>query len=479
VRHIRSSINVLSDREIESIHRASLEVLREVGVSVANDWLLDRLQAAGAEVRGDRVQLPEPTIQRMLAETTQGKRRTRASSVSRSKVRADSATQILMVDYPDFRRRPGTLADIVKGIVLANALPTIGSVLPIVVPSDVPLSVSEIESYRLGCLYSRKPFHVVCFGPATCPYLLEMAAVTAAATGRSRRELGFSFSFGVVSPLRFARDDLTCALRTAREGWPASCYSYVVVGATGPASMAGALVLSNAERLACLTLMWLWGQLGYRDGEVPDPCMIDPRTMAPSFGHPNLVTLAVAEDQLRCYYGLGPGGGLALSDAKLIDFESGFERGVGAAFCLLSGGAIGPSGIAGTDEGASLEKMVIEDAALSSLAWTLAGIDVNHDSLALDIIKQVGIGGSYLDQPHTARYLRREFWSSPLFPRESWAAWEKNGRQTLLERAHCEVERILAVGYPPKPLLPDSAIQQLDDIAARARSELAGAGSAC
>jgi len=475
MRHIRSRIEVLSGPEIERIHRASLEVLREVGISVANDWLLDRLRAVGAEVQGNRALIPEAVTQRMLEETVRRQKGASRWAVQRGTVYADNATQTLIVDYPDFRRRPGTTDDVIKGIVLANALPTIGSALPIVVPSDVPLAVAEVEAYRLGCLYSRKPFHLVSFGPRTCPYLLEMAAVTAEATGRSRRELGFSFSFGVVSPLRFAEDDLQCALRTAREGWPASCYSYVVVGATGPASMAGTLVLSNAERLACLTLMWLWGQLGYREEEVPDPCMIDPRTLAPSFGHPNLTTLAIAEDQLRRYYGLRPGGGLALSDAKLADFQSGFERGAGTVFCLLSGGGIGPSGIAGTDEGASMEKMVIEDAALSGLAWTLGGVAVDEESLALDVIKQVGIGGSYLDQPHTARYLRREFWSSPLFPRESWEDWERSGRETLLERAHREVERILAAGYPPAPLLPDSAIRRLDEIAARARSELAGA----
>ncbi len=472
MRHIRSRIEVLSRKEIERIHQASLQVLREVGISVANDWLLARLRTVGAEVHGERVLIPEAVVERMLRETVHSRGRRARWASNRGRIQADNATQILMVDYPDYRRRSGTLEDVVKGIVLANALPTVGHALPVCLPTDVPLPIAHVESYRLGCLYSHKPFSLVSFGPATCPYLLEMAGATAEARGRSKRDLGFRFSFGVVSPLRFAEDDLACALMVAREGWPASCYSYVVLGATGPASMAGTLVLSNAERLACLILMWLWNQPGGQREEVADPCMIDPHSLAPSFGHPNLTTLAVAADQIALYYGLAPHGSLAQSDAKLVDFQSGFERATGVALCLLSGGNIGASGIAGTDEGASLEKMVIEDAALSSLAWTLQGIEVDEQSLAADVIAQVGIGGSYLDQPHTARYLRREYWHSPVFPRQSWEDWEREGRETLLERAHREVERILAEGYPPAPLLPEGVIRRLEGIATRARAEL-------
>lgn len=475
MRYIRSHVEVLSKKEIERIHRASLQILSEVGVQVPNETLLRRLYSVGATVQADRVYLPEPVIARMLAESVRtGDNRRFRRRRPQEPVRVTNGCETTILDYRQHKRRPGTREDVLKGIAITNALPTVGWALPVVVPTDVPLSVAAIEAYRLGCLYSSKPFNVY-FDRKQGPYLMEMAATVAEARHVPRRDLGFAFGFGIISPLRFAEEDLACALETSTQGWPTSCYSFVTVGASSPASMAGTLALSNAERLACLTLMWLWGEIGgYREGFVEDPCIIEPHTLATSFGHPNLTTLAIATGQLSRFYGLGSGGGgLALSDAKMIDYQAGFERGMGAVFCILAGGGIGNSGIVGPDEAISLEQLVIDDASLSAINWMRQGIEVSEDSLALDVIKQVGIAGTYLDQEHTVKYLRREYWHSPIFTRPSWADWEHNGRDTILERAHREVERILAAGYPPKQLLPDAVATRLDEIVSRAQQELA------
>ncbi len=474
MKHIRSRVQVLSRREIERIHQASLQILREVGVRVPNERLLQRLRDAGADVQGDQARIPEAVVLRMLRECLPSRgSRGRAQRTDRMPVRVTNGNEMMILDYPGHNRRPGTLEDVLKGIVLTNHLPTVGWALPVVVPADVPLPVAQVEAYRLGLLYSRKPFNVY-LGRKECPYLMRMGEAAARALGKPRRELGLGFGFGIVSPLRFAEEDLETALMMADGGWHAGCFSFVTIGASSPASMAGVLALSNAERLACLTLMWLWGEIGgYREGFVEDPCMMEPRTLATSFAHPNLTTLAIATSQLSAYYGLTGGGGLALSDAKWIDYQDGFERGMGAAFCILSGGGIGNAGIVGADEAISLEQLVIDDASLSAINWIRQGIDVSEDALALDVIREVGIGGTFLDQAHTARYLRREYWESPIFTRQSWDAWEREGRETLMERAHREVEHILAAGYPPPQLVPAALASRLDEIVREAYAALA------
>lgn len=473
MRHIRSQVEVLSKRELERIHQASLEILREVGIRVPHERLLASLRTVGAQVQDERAFIPEKAVERMLRECLHPRVGPRRWTRHDGPVQVTNGHEVTFLEHPGHNRRPGTLSDIVKGIVLTNALSTVGWALPIVVPADVPQPVAEIEAYRLGCLYSRKPFNVY-FNRQSAPYLLRMAEVMALATGTPKRSLGLDFGFGIISPLRFAADDLECALLVSEAGFPAGCFSFVTVGATSPASMAGALALSNAERLACLVLMWLWGEIGgYRQGFVEDPCMLDPRTLATSFGHPNLTTLAIATSQLSRFYGLGSGGGgLALTDAKWIDYQSGFERGLGAGFCILSGGGIGNSGIVGPDEALSLEQLVIDDASLSAINWIRQGIEVTEESLALEVIKEVGIGGGFLDREHTARYLRREYWHSPVFPRQTWDDWEQSGRETLLERAHREVERILAEGDPPQPLVSDQVAERLETIRQEAWRDL-------
>ncbi|MGQ9683093.1 MAG: trimethylamine methyltransferase family protein [Anaerolineae bacterium] len=471
---VRSRVEVLTRRELDGIHRAALEILWEVGVAVPNERLLARLRSVGADVQREVARIPERVISRMLAEAIRRPgRRAGARPRRRGPVRVTNGNEMLLLDYETGTRRPGMLDDVIRGIVVTNALPTVGWALPVVVPADVPLPVAAVECYRLGCLYSRKPFNVY-FGRRECPYLLRMGEVVAASLGVGRRDLGLGYGFGIVSPLKFAAEDLECALLFAEQGWPAGCYSFVTVGASAPATMAGSLALANAERLACLTLMWLWGEIGgYREGFVDDPCMMEPRTLATSFAHPNLTTLAIATSQISRYYGLGSGGGgLALSDAKGVDYQAGFERGMGAVYCILAGGGIGNSGIVGPDEALSLEQMVLDDASLQAINWIQQGIVVDQDTLAVDLVKQVGIGGTFMDQEHTVQHLRREYWDSPLFTRLSWTDWERRGSDTPLQRAHREVERILAEGYPPQPLLDPSVGAQLEDIVQEARAAL-------
>jgi trimethylamine--corrinoid protein Co-methyltransferase len=471
VGRLRAQVSVLSEREIKRVHRASLSILGEIGVQVPNEHLLSRLRAAGAAVDGERVYLPEALVVRALESSS---RRHRGRSKRRkSPLQVTNGCETTIIDYPEHRRRPGTLEDVLKGIVLTNALPNVGSALPVVVPSDVPSRLAPVEAYRLGCLYSAKPFNVY-FGLEQAAYLMDMAAIAADAKAISRRDLGFSFGFGIISPLRFAPNDLECALRVAADGWPVGCYSFVTLGATAPASMAGALALSNAERLACLVLMWLLESAGADTGRFSgDPCIVEPRSLSVSFGHPNLTILAVAMTQLSRFYGIGSeGGGLALTDAKLMDYQNGFERGLGAVVCVLAGSSIGNAGILGADEAFSFEQLVLDDASISAINWLCRGIEVTEESLGLEAIREVGVGGTYLVHPHTAKYLRREFWDSPLFTRSSWLDWERQGQAAAAERAHQEVERILAQGYPPRPLVSAAVSARLEQVLQRAYEDL-------
>jgi trimethylamine--corrinoid protein Co-methyltransferase len=473
--HLRASIEVLSKKEIKAVHAASLEILGDVGVRVPNEELLKRFRGAGCQVAGDTVFIRGDTIERMLAERVRPKSRAsrRYASTKNRKIRVDNASQVYVVDYPGNERRYGTLDDVLRGIVLTNALPHIGNALPVVVPSDVPEGLAEIEAYRLGCLYSKKPYCVY-FNLRSAPYMLRMGEEMARATGKAKRELGLFYAFGIVSPLRFAEEDLACALLTSKNGWPTSCYSYVVLGATGPVSMAGALALSNAETLACLTLMWLLGDAkSGSDGTVEDPCIIEPGSLHAMFGHPNVTLMDIAHNQMARFYGLGPAGGMAMTDAKLPDFQAGFERGSSAVFKVLSGAGIGPAGIAGSDEGVSFEKMVIENEALSHLEWLTKGIAVDEGTLALDVIREVGVGGFYSDREHTARYLRKEYWPPRLFQSRSWRDWEAGGRTELMERAHAEVERLMREGYPPQPVISEEVSAKLSAIAVEAGKHFA------
>jgi trimethylamine--corrinoid protein Co-methyltransferase len=108
--------------------------------------------------------------------------------------------------------------------------------------------------------------------------------------------------------------------------------------------------------------------------------------------------------------------------------------------------------------------MIIQDEALSYLKRLLASFEVSDDTLALDVIREVGIGGNFLAQPHTAKFMRRELWrSGGLFPRLDYQTWADAGAESTLDRATARLDEIL-LNYPPEPVLPPQKAELLREI---------------
>jgi len=71
-------------------------------------------------------------------------------------------------------------------------------------------------------------------------------------------------------------------------------------------------------------------------------------------------------------------------------------------------------------------------------------IEITDDSIDVEMIKQVGIGGQYLTQPKTFQLCRTEFFLSGLMNRKAYAGWRDDGRKTLVDVASEKVNERLA-----------------------------------
>ena len=191
-----------------------------------------------------------------------------------------------------------------------------------------------------------------------------------------------------------------------------------------------------------------------------------------SFGSPNQVLLGLAAIQLGHYYGFRVAVNSALTDACVPDFQSGFEKGLSAIVALLAGAeSIGAQGIVGADQGTSCSKLVIDDEWASAIEHIYhLGFEVTEETLAVDVIKQVGIGGSYLAEDHTVRHMRETYWPATIFNQKSWDAWMAEGGKDAYARAHEKVQAILAAHYPPEPLLSAQAMAELDALIGESRA---------
>jgi trimethylamine--corrinoid protein Co-methyltransferase len=246
----------------------------------------------------------------------------------------------------------------------------------------------------------------------------------------------------------------------------------VQAGASGPATLAGTLVVENAEILAGIVLAQLFGPgVPVCYGGIAH--LFDMRTIQISFGAPEQGLMAVALTQLARSYGLPVYVNVGLSDSKRIDAQSGLERGMSLLLGALAGAdTFGHLGILGPDQGASLDQLIVDNEMAGYVKRLRRGFTVDDETLALPVIEAVGIGGSYLAEPHTRRHFRQEAWFPKLFDRRTWEPWAADGQQTLADAARARKRQILAE-HQPEPI--DEALgRELDRIVAAAAQALAG-----
>lgn len=273
-----------------------------------------------------------------------------------------------------------------------------------------------------------------------------------------------------ISPLRFAETGLEILVTCARYGLPLCFAPMVQAAATGPATLAGTLALENAEVLAGIVIAQLLGPgcpVCY--GGIPH--IIDLRTMQISFGSPEQGLMAVAMAQMAQHYGLPSYINVGIGDSKLVDVQSGLERGMTLLMGALAGAdTFGHMGIVGADQAASLEQLIVDNEMAAYVKRILRGFVVNEETLALEVIKRIGIGGNFLADEHTVAHFRQELWFPESFDRRSWEAWWANGAKSMVDWARERKEWILT-HHRPEPLDPHLA-REIDKIVAKATKEL-------
>jgi len=107
-------------------------------------------------------------------------------------------------------------------------------------------------------------------------------------------------------------------------------------------------------------------------------------------------------------------------------------------------------GICGVDQAASLDMLVLQNEVIHYVESVMRAVEVSADTLGLDVITEVGPGGTFIDQPHTAAHFRHELWFPKLLDRNYYQAWADNGARSTEDR--CRLEK---GNHPQKPTRPN------------------------
>jgi trimethylamine--corrinoid protein Co-methyltransferase len=319
-----------------------------------------------------------------------------------------------------------------------------------VLPSDVDQTIADTFQMEAMLANTRKPIITVSYETKGLMDAVHMAEAVAGGEESLREKPIIACYINVISGAVHNEDGLSKLLFLAEKGLPAIYIPGSNAGITSPSTMAGAVALDNAGVLAGLVIAQLKREGTPYIWSAMDGISLDMHTMVSPYAYAERGFMrAMAQ-----YYGIPSFSLAGGSDAKLVDQQATIDASLSILVdTLLGGNIIHDLGYLESGLTFSFVQLVICDEVVNWVKGFLKGIEVSEETLALDVIEQVGSQGQYLTTDHTHRHFR-EFWYPDLIERGNYEGWVKRGSKTLAERATERVEKILEE-HRPQPLPDD------------------------
>jgi trimethylamine--corrinoid protein Co-methyltransferase len=452
--------SILSESQLEELHLAALEVLRNTGVRFHHQGALDILKHAGAFIQDNNLvkfpaRMVEDAINSVPGRVIMCDRNGEPTVfLEGRKVYFGTGSDCLnLLDPETGKHRKFTQYDIINGYRLCDALPNIHFVMSIGLPSDVDQKWTYDIQMALMLEHTTKPIVFVTNDRVSCQRAIDMAASVAGGYEALREQQHILLYSEPSSPLQQSETAVDKLLMMADYELPVVHSPGPQMGGTAPITMASGIAMSLAEILSSLVLHqlkkpgapFIFGAgLHHMDMKASQICYASPEFQ--------LTKAAVAE--LGRWYGMPTWGYAGCSDAKVMDEQAALEAMLSVLMAKLSGGnLIHDVGYMESGLTCSFEMIVLTDELIAMTDNLMKGIDVNPESMMLDEIDRVGPGGHFLNTDATLKHFR-DFWYPGLLDRSIRSTWLRNGATTLGDRLNARVKEIIK-DHTPEPLGAD------------------------
>ncbi len=461
-----SFATLLTQEQVEQVHEASLEILEEVGLKVRFEPARELFKQHGCSVEEERVKFPHTVVEKYRTMypssftfyARDAKFDTTIPQDSPVIVTASSAPDI--IDPVTGAERRATSSDIARIAHLINELPGYDVFSISTLADDAPADQFTISRLYPALKYCLKPIRVTTTDMKDTKSVMDMTYLVAGGEEAYKEHPFLTHHYcPVVSPLTMDVLSTENVMFFAKEGLPV--YPTIVpnAGLTSPMSMAGTIAQGNAEFLAAATLMQMcregtpliYATLG---------TVADMRTGAYASGGIECGMLHMAYAQMAHFYNVPCGGYIGLTNSKLNDAQAGYESGMSGIAGVLAGmDMFNIGGLIDALKTFDFAKAVIDDEMALMMKRMKRGINFSEDELAVDLIKEIGPGGSFIVNPHTIKRMKTEAILTKTADRDARTIWEKKGAMDIHTRAMNRAKEIMLQN--PNPLLTNEMDEKL------------------
>ncbi|WP_198003753.1 trimethylamine methyltransferase family protein [Methanococcoides burtonii] len=454
----------LTKEDCKEIHDTSVDILGECGVKIESEYALDKLSDFGCIVnrKNSIVKFPKYVIDDCLRYAPRSiKLYGRASKydikIESGRTYTSTASGYGIIDRNKKIARDGILNDVAEGTLVAENLDNIHSVIPFLtgvhdVPSEIASPIILGETFK----NTNKTVEFYLTGGSNISSTLKdmdnvikLSKIVAGSTFELRKKPFLMFLISSISPLTYTEDQSRILFRTVEEGLPLVIMPAILSGMTGPVTIAGTLVQSNAEFLAGLVMansMKKGAPVMYGHSNT----ILDMHTGIYSGGAVEMGLISACIAQMGEYYDIPTNSYCPKSDSHISDQQVGYEKAIQWILGSLSGVSyLSGAGCVTSESLVSLEQLVIDNEVIGMVNRVNDGINITEETLAGDLIKYIGPGGNYMKTNHTTFWLNSEHFKPKISQKDSYTQWLNNEEKDIVDVAAINVENILEIEQSP------------------------------
>ncbi len=457
-------LGMLSREQCETLHLASLEILRRTGVRIYHEEALDLLRQTDAVVTDENLaRFPPGLVEWALAQAP--------SRIALCRRGSDEVVAPLEgrcvnfgpgSDCPNYldphtgERRPFTTADVIDCIHVVDGLPELEFCMSMGIPSDLGMANPYRHQFALMLEHTTKPIVFVCDNRADCEAIAAMASAAAGGIESLRLNPTLLLYSEPSTPLKHSKTATGKLLYMAEQALPIVHSPAPMMGGTAPVTLVGGLALGNAEVLSSLVMHQLkhaGAPFVYGSGLHH----MDMKTTISAYGAPEFQLARVAVAEMGRFYGLPTWGYAGHSDSCTMDEQATADAAFSVLVALLAGNnLVHDVGYLEAGMTTSPEMLVFTAEMISMMRHFMQGISLDTEALALDVIHQVGPGGDFLTARHTLRHFRA-LWQPTLFSRQRADEWVATGSKRLGQRLQ---EKTLSILEEHEPESLSDSVQE-------------------